>query len=55
MIFCSSALELNVKNNIDEKTLLRKIEENKETENLIKNQKIQKTIFVSNRLINIII
>tara|TARA_B110000037_G_scaffold199498_1_gene239275 strand:- start:909 stop:3443 length:2535 start_codon:yes stop_codon:yes gene_type:complete len=46
---------INVKNNIDEKTLLRKIEENKETENLIKNQKIQKTIFVSNRLINIII
>jgi len=46
---------LKVKNNIDEKDLLKKIEENKETEKLLKNQKIRKTIFVSNRLINIII
>ena len=46
---------LKVKNNIDEKTLLKKINENKETEKLLKEQKIQKTIFVSNRLINIII
>ena len=46
---------LKVKNNINEKDLLKEIEENKETEKLLKNQKIQKTIFVSNRLINIII
>jgi len=46
---------LKVKNNINEKDLLKEIEENKETKKLLKNQKIQKTIFVSNRLINIII
>ena len=46
---------LNVKNNIDEESLLKKIKENKETEKLLKEQKILKTIFVSNRLINIII
>ena len=46
---------LNVKNNIDEKTLLNEIKINKETEKLIAKQKIRKTIFVSNRLINIII
>ena len=46
---------LKAKNNIDEKTLLKKIRENKETEKFIKEQKIRKTIFVSNRLINIII
>ena len=46
---------LKVKNNINEKDLLKEIQENEETEKLLKNQKIQKTIFVSNRLINIII
>ena len=46
---------LKVINNISEKDLLKKIGENKETEKLIRDQKIQKTIFVSNRLINIII
>jgi len=46
---------LKVKNNIIEKDLLKEIKENKETEKLLKDQKIQKTIFVSNRLINIII
>ena len=46
---------IEVKNNIDERSLLEEIEKNKETEKLLKNQKIQKTIFVSNRLINIII
>ncbi|WP_415303991.1 leucine--tRNA ligase [Candidatus Pelagibacter sp. Uisw_090] len=46
---------LKVKNNIDEKTLLKQIEENKDTEKLLKDQKVKKTIFVSNRLINIII
>ena len=46
---------IRVKNNINEECLLKKIEKNKETEKLLKNQKIQKTIFVSNRLINIII
>ncbi|WP_415323407.1 leucine--tRNA ligase [Candidatus Pelagibacter sp. Uisw_127] len=46
---------LKVKNNINEEDLLKEIQENKDTEELIKNQKIVKTIFVSNRLINIII
>ena len=46
---------LKVKNNINEKDLLKEIQENKDTEELIKKQKIVKTIFVSNRLINIII
>jgi len=46
---------LKVKNNINEEDLLKEIHENKGTEELIKKQKIVKTIFVSNRLINIII
>ncbi len=46
---------LKVKNNISEEDLLKEIQENKDTEELIKKQKIVKTIFVSNRLINIII
>ena len=46
---------LNVKNNINEKDLLKEIRENKETHKLLIEQKIQRTIFVSNRLINIII
>ena len=46
---------LKVKNNISEEDLLKEIQENKGTEELIKKQKIVKTIFVSNRLINIII
>ena len=46
---------LNVLRNIDEKALLKIIQENKETEKLLKNQNIKKTIFVSNRLINIIL
>ena len=46
---------LKVKNNINEEDLLKEIQENKDTEELIKKQKIVKTIFVSNRLINIII
>ena len=46
---------LKVKRDINEKEILKAIELNKLTENLVKNQKIQKTIFVSNRLINIII
>ena len=46
---------LKVKNNISEKNLLKAIKENKETEKLLLEQKILKTIFVSNRLINIII
>ena len=46
---------LNVKNNINEETLLKEIRKNKQTKNLLKEQKIMKTIFVSNRLINIII
>ena len=46
---------LNVKNNTDEKTLIKEIMKGKETKKLLKEKKIQKTIFVSNRLINIII
>jgi len=46
---------LNVKRDTDEKNILKEIQLNKETEKLLKNQRIQKTIFVSNRLINIII
>ena len=46
---------LEVKNNIIEKDLLKEIKENKETEKLLENQRIKKTIFISNRLINIII
>jgi len=46
---------LNVKSNIDEETLLKEINENEITKKLLEKQKIQKTIFVSNRLINIII
>ena len=45
----------NVNRNIDEKTLLEKIKENKETKKFFKGQKIKKTIFISNRLINIIL
>ena len=46
---------LKVKRDIDENTILSKIKLNIETQKLLKNQKIQKTIFVSNRLINIIL
>ena len=46
---------LNVDRNINEETLIKKIQENKETNKLLKNQEIIKTIFVQNRLINIII
>ena len=46
---------LKVKNNINERDLLIAIKENKETQKLLIEQTIQKTIFVSNRLINIII
>ncbi len=47
---------LNVKRDIDEKTLLKKIKTDcKEVEKFLENQKINKIIFVSNRLINIIL
>ena len=46
---------LNVKREETEKNILNKIKENKNTEKLLLNQKIKKTIFVPNRLINIII
>ena len=48
-------LILVVKRDINEKDVLKEIRLNKETEKLIKDQKILKTIFVSNRLINIIL
>jgi len=46
---------LKVKRDTNEKKILEQIQTNKETEKLLQNQKIQKTIFVSNRLINIIL
>jgi leucyl-tRNA synthetase len=46
---------LNVKRDLDEESILKEILKNIETEKLLKNQRIQKTIFVSNRLINIIL
>ena len=47
---------LNAKRDIDEKTLLKKIlDHNEETKKNLQGQKIKKTIFVPNRLINIIL
>jgi leucyl-tRNA synthetase len=46
---------LRVNRDIDENSILNKIKLNNKTEKLLQNQKIKKTIFVSNRLINIII
>ena len=47
---------LNVKRNITEKDLLKEIQQNKgELKKFLKDQMIKKTIFVSNRLINIIL
>jgi leucyl-tRNA synthetase len=46
---------LKVKRDIDERNLLKEIQLNEKTKKLLENQKIQKTIFVSNRLINIIL
>ena len=45
---------LEVKRDIDEKTILKKIQETgNETEKFLKDQKIKKTIFIPNKLINI--
>ena len=46
---------LKVKRGMIENDILTEIKLNKETEKLLKNQTIQRTIFVSNRLINIIL
>ena len=46
---------LKVNRDIDENSILDKIKLNVGTEKLLHNQKIKKTIFVSNRLINIIL
>ena len=46
---------LKAKRGMSENEILSQIKSNTKTENLLKNKKIQKTIFVSNRLINIII
>ena len=46
---------LKVNRDLDESSILNKIKLNNETEKLLQNQKIKKTIFVSNRLINIIL
>ncbi len=46
---------LKVKRDTDEAGILREIKSNNETEKYLKDQKIHKTIFVSNRLINIIL
>ena len=46
---------IKVKRDIIEKDVLEKIKLNQEIKNFIKNQEIKKTIFVPNRLVNIII
>ena len=47
---------LSINRDTNEKTLLKEIlENNDELEKFLKNQSIKKTIFVSNRLINIIL
>ena len=46
---------LNLIRNLDEKVILEEILKNNKTEKILKNKKIKKTIFVSNRLINIIL
>ena len=46
---------LKVKRDLDENEILKEVKSNAETEKLLKNKKLQKTIFVSNRLINIIL
>jgi leucyl-tRNA synthetase len=47
---------INVKRDVDEKTLLKEIKQNnKETEKFLVNKKIKKIIFIPNRLINIIL
>ncbi|MDC1378813.1 leucine--tRNA ligase [Pelagibacteraceae bacterium] len=46
---------LKVNRGINENSILNKIKSNDKTQKLLQNQKIKKTIFVSNRLINIII
>jgi len=46
---------LKVKRDMDENTILKEIRSNIETTKLLQNQKIQNIIFVSNRLINIIL
>ena len=46
---------LNVKRNLDEISILKEIQLNKDTGKFLKDQKVKKTIFVPNRLINIIL
>ena len=46
---------LKVKRDTDENEIIKEIKLNKETDKLLIDQKILKTIFVSNRLINIIL
>jgi leucyl-tRNA synthetase len=46
---------LRLKRDLDENEILNEIESNIDVKKLLKDQKIQKTIFVSNRLINIIL
>ncbi len=46
---------LKVNRDTDEKNILKEIQINEDTKSLLLNKKIQKTIFVSNRLINIIL
>ena len=46
---------LKVKRNIKENEILKEIKSNTEVEKFLKDKKIQKTIFVSNRLLNIIL
>ena len=46
---------LKVKRDTDEADIIKEIKLDEETKKFLKSQKIRKTIFVSNRLINIIV
>ena len=46
---------LKTKRDMSENEILKEIKSNNETKKLLKDQKVGKTIFVSNRLINIIL
>ena len=46
---------ITIKNDIEEEDLIKKIKEMKLIDKYIKNEKIHKTVYVKNKLINIII
>ena len=46
---------IDVKNNLDEKDVINIVHQQEKMKNYIKDKKIKKTIFIKNKLINIII